>query len=244
MPPMPRRCARRASRPSILAHTKKGYGMGDAGQGRMTTHQQKKLDERRPDRVPQPLPAAADRRAGHAGSTFYKPADDSARDALPASNAARRWAATMPRARRRRADACRCRRLARYAQLRAAGRRQGDEHDDGLRAPARRAAEGPGARPARRADRRRRGAHLRHGQPVQAGRHLFQRRPALRAGGHRLGAQLPRSDRRPDPRRRHQRGRRASPAGRRRPPATACTARRCCRSTSTTRCSASSASAT
>jgi pyruvate dehydrogenase E1 component len=28
----------------ILAMTKKGYGMGEAGQGRMTTHQQKKLD--------------------------------------------------------------------------------------------------------------------------------------------------------------------------------------------------------
>jgi pyruvate dehydrogenase E1 component len=28
----------------ILAKTKKGYGMGSAGQGRMTTHQQKKLD--------------------------------------------------------------------------------------------------------------------------------------------------------------------------------------------------------
>jgi pyruvate dehydrogenase E1 component len=29
----------------ILAHTKKGYGMGNAGQGRMTTHSQKKLDD-------------------------------------------------------------------------------------------------------------------------------------------------------------------------------------------------------
>jgi pyruvate dehydrogenase E1 component len=29
----------------ILAHTKKGYGMGNAGQGKMTTHSQKKLDE-------------------------------------------------------------------------------------------------------------------------------------------------------------------------------------------------------
>ena len=28
----------------ILAHTKKGYGMGSAGQGKMTTHSQKKLD--------------------------------------------------------------------------------------------------------------------------------------------------------------------------------------------------------
>jgi pyruvate dehydrogenase E1 component len=29
----------------ILAHTKKGYGMGTAGQGRMTTHSQKKFDD-------------------------------------------------------------------------------------------------------------------------------------------------------------------------------------------------------
>jgi len=30
----------------VLAQTKKGFGMGTAGQGRMTTHQQKKLDAR------------------------------------------------------------------------------------------------------------------------------------------------------------------------------------------------------
>ncbi len=37
--------ARHAGQPTvILAKTKKGYGMGSAGQGRMTTHQQKKLD--------------------------------------------------------------------------------------------------------------------------------------------------------------------------------------------------------
>jgi pyruvate dehydrogenase E1 component len=29
----------------VLAHTKKGYGMGAAGQGRMTTHSQKKMDQ-------------------------------------------------------------------------------------------------------------------------------------------------------------------------------------------------------
>src|SRR5690606_20833056 len=29
----------------ILAQTKKGYGMGSAGQGKMTTHSQKKLEE-------------------------------------------------------------------------------------------------------------------------------------------------------------------------------------------------------
>jgi len=37
--------ARHEGQPTvILAKTKKGYGMGTAGQGRMTTHQQKKLD--------------------------------------------------------------------------------------------------------------------------------------------------------------------------------------------------------
>src|SRR4051812_15294907 len=37
--------ARQAGQPTvILAKTKKGYGMGTAAQGRMTTHQQKKLD--------------------------------------------------------------------------------------------------------------------------------------------------------------------------------------------------------
>ncbi|MEM5433453.1 pyruvate dehydrogenase, decarboxylase component E1, thiamin-binding (plasmid) [Cupriavidus taiwanensis] len=40
------KAAERDGRPTvILAHTKKGYGMGAAGQGRMTTHSQKKLDD-------------------------------------------------------------------------------------------------------------------------------------------------------------------------------------------------------
>ncbi len=37
--------AQRTGQPTVvLAHTKKGYGMGSAGQGRMTTHSQKKFD--------------------------------------------------------------------------------------------------------------------------------------------------------------------------------------------------------
>jgi pyruvate dehydrogenase E1 component len=40
------RAATHAGQPTvILAHTKKGYGMGSAGQGKMTTHSQKKLDD-------------------------------------------------------------------------------------------------------------------------------------------------------------------------------------------------------
>ncbi|WP_298828179.1 alpha-ketoglutarate dehydrogenase [uncultured Piscinibacter sp.] len=66
----------RAKPTVILAQTKKGYGMGDAGQGRMTTHQQKKLE--RADliafrnRFDLPL---TDEQA--ASLQFYRPADDS-----------------------------------------------------------------------------------------------------------------------------------------------------------------------
>ncbi|MBE7366975.1 alpha-ketoglutarate dehydrogenase [Ramlibacter pallidus] len=61
----------------ILAHTKKGYGMGAAGQGRMTTHSQKKLDEAAllefRNRFNLPL---SDEQAKNL--SFFKPAEDSA----------------------------------------------------------------------------------------------------------------------------------------------------------------------
>jgi len=60
----------------ILAHTKKGYGMGEAGQGKMTTHSQKKLDETAliefRNRFNLPL---TDVQATQL--QFFKPADDS-----------------------------------------------------------------------------------------------------------------------------------------------------------------------
>ena len=60
----------------ILAHTKKGYGMGSAGQGKMTTHSQKKLDETDliayRNRFNLPL---SDEQA--TGLAFYKPEPDS-----------------------------------------------------------------------------------------------------------------------------------------------------------------------
>ncbi|MES2361645.1 MAG: alpha-ketoglutarate dehydrogenase [Pseudomonadota bacterium] len=61
----------------ILAHTKKGYGMGSAGQGKMTTHSQKKFDESDllefRNRFNLPLSDEQARRLD-----FYKPAPDSA----------------------------------------------------------------------------------------------------------------------------------------------------------------------
>ena len=60
----------------ILAHTKKGYGMGSAGQGKMTTHSQKKLDETDliefRNRFNLPI---SDEQARNLD--FYKPAEDS-----------------------------------------------------------------------------------------------------------------------------------------------------------------------
>jgi pyruvate dehydrogenase E1 component len=61
----------------VLAHTKKGYGMGSAGQGRMTTHSQKKLEDSDliefRNRFSLPLSDAAT-----TALTFCKPAEDSA----------------------------------------------------------------------------------------------------------------------------------------------------------------------
>src|SRR4051812_35625440 len=70
--------ARHRGQPTvILAHTKKGYGMGAAGQGRMTTHSQKKLDESAllefRNRFNLPL---SDEQAK--SLAFHKPAPDSA----------------------------------------------------------------------------------------------------------------------------------------------------------------------
>jgi len=68
---------RHRGRPTvILAQTKKGYGMGAAGQGRMTTHQQKKLDDGSllefRDRFALPLSDEA-----CLSLNFYRPAEDS-----------------------------------------------------------------------------------------------------------------------------------------------------------------------
>ncbi|MDA8521384.1 alpha-ketoglutarate dehydrogenase [Acidovorax sp. NCPPB 4044] len=60
----------------VLAHTKKGYGMGAAGQGKMTTHSQKKLDDADligfRNRFNLPLTDAQ-----ATGLAFYRPAEDS-----------------------------------------------------------------------------------------------------------------------------------------------------------------------
>ena len=163
--------ARHVGQPTvILAHTKKGFGMGSAGQGRMTTHQQKKLDAEAlrefRDRFSLPLTDAQAE-----ALEFYKPDADA-----PAMRylAERREAlgGPMPGAAQRRRSGSGAAGFP-VGPVRTRGGRQGDVDDDGVRADARRPAQGRGARAAGRADRRRRGPHLRHGQPVPPGRHLL-----------------------------------------------------------------------
>ncbi|WP_370459866.1 alpha-ketoglutarate dehydrogenase [Pusillimonas sp. ANT_WB101] len=69
--------AKHTGQPTVIfAHTKKGYGMGAAGQGRMTTHSAKKFDDEAlldfRDRFELPLSDEQTRQL-----QFYKPADDS-----------------------------------------------------------------------------------------------------------------------------------------------------------------------
>ena len=90
--------ARHEGQPTvILAQTKKGYGMGTAGQGRMTTHQQKKLDTEElfafRERFALPLTDAQVR-----GLRVRPPAARIARDGVPA-RAARKLGGYLPGAR-------------------------------------------------------------------------------------------------------------------------------------------------
>ena len=68
----------------ILAQTKKGYGMGHWGQGKMGAHQAKKLEDDALARLPRPLRAAALRRATCRRCAFYRPGAGQPGDALPA----------------------------------------------------------------------------------------------------------------------------------------------------------------
>ena len=214
--------------------------MGEAGQGRMTTSPADEARARGPDRVPQPLPAAA-------GATSRRPRSRSSSrartrrrcatctPAAPHSAPTCRPAAATPRR-------CPCPNRA-LGRLRAARRRQGDEHDDGLRAAvlgraAEDAALGPRVVPIV-ADEARTFGMANLFKQVAIYSNVGQN---ARARGHWLvlryrEATTARSSRRAS----------AKPGAELVVAAATsywCAAPRCCPSTSTTRCSASSASAT
>ena len=144
----------------ILARTIKGYGLGEAGEGKNITHQQKALNEqellRFRDRFDIPL---SDEEV--VGAPLYRPAEDSSEmDYLPRAASRPRWW----RAR----SACRAQPT--HVPARGTVRRvpRGQRwprgvDDDGLRSHADRPPPRRQAREARRTHRARRGAHLRHG---------------------------------------------------------------------------------
>ena len=176
-------------------------------------------------------------------SRFYSPAEDSREMRYLQRTPRRRSAAACRRAgARRRRSRCRRSTATRASRSQADGKEMSTTM--AVVRLLERPAEGQGARAAHRADRRRRGAHVRHGEPVPPDRHLFAARPALRARGRGLDAVLPRGAGRPAARGGHHRSRRALVVDRGRHLVQRARRCRCCRSTSTTRCSASSASAT
>ena len=128
----------------ILARTIKGYGIGEAGEGKNITHQQKKLNEEelRAFRTRFGIPIAD---AEVAKAPFYRPPDNSPEVTLHARapQAARRL---RPEAHPGiRADQGRhAARLLR--RVRQGHRRPQGVHDDGVRADAGEAAEGQGDR--------------------------------------------------------------------------------------------------
>jgi homodimeric-type pyruvate dehydrogenase E1 component len=224
----------------ILARTIKGYGLGEAGEGKNITHQQKKLNESDlktfRDRFGVPIPDDA-----IADAPFYRPDEDSPevtyvkarRKALGGFRAEARGGGAGDQA----GDARHLRRVLRRQ------RSQG-VHDDGVREDAGEDAARQGDRQARGANRPGRSAHVRHGVALPRRRHLLEHRPGLRAGGHGHAALLQGSERRTDPGRGHHRSRDRFRRGSRRARPTRRRASTRFRSSSTTRCSASSASAT
>ena len=188
----------------LLIRTIKGYGLGDAGEGKNITHQQKKLneDELRAlrERFSIPVP---EEKLGEA--PYYRP-DDKSPEVAYLKERRKALGGSLP-VRNTQDDAARG--AAESGDLRRVQqghRRACRVDDDGVRAAAVEAAARPGARQDRRADRSRRSAHVRDGGAVPPGRHLLARRPAVRAGRHGHAPLLQGVDGRPDSRGRHQRG--------------------------------------
>ena len=226
----------------ILAKTKKGYGMGQWGEGKMTTHQQKKLDIEALARVSRPLRADAVRRrsrecallqarAGLAGNEVPARAPAGARRLSAGARAAPRRSSPSPP-------------LAAFGRLLEGSRGREQSTTMVFVQTACAAAQGSGDRPAHRAHRRRRGAHVRHAVAVPPGRHLLGGRASCT--NPRTTTSFSTTRKRRTARFSRKASPRPAPCRRGSPPrpATARTACRCCRSTRSIRSSDSSASAT
>ena len=225
----------------ILARTIKGYGMGEAGEGKNVTHQQKKMNEAdlRSFRTRFGIPISDEQIAE---APFYRPAEDSPELQYIRERRKALGGPVPQRSRPRRAVEGPAR--GRLRGVLQGHRRPQGVHHDGVRPHPVEAAPRQGNRRARRPDRPRRGAHLRHGSALPRRRHLLAHRPegTSRSTWTRScitrKRRTARSSRKASPR--PDRWRRSSPPA----PPTRPTGSTRFRSSSTTRCSASSASAT
>ena len=163
----------------ILAKTVKGYGMGEAGEGQMIAHQQKKLGDHAlksfRDRLQVP-----DHRRGYLESPVPDPAERQRGDELSqgAPRGARRVAARASPRQRAAGNSA----VVRVRRAAARDRRRARNFDDdGFRAHTDDAAARQDDRAAHRADRARREPHLRHGRAVPPDRHFQPGGTALSA---------------------------------------------------------------
>ena len=194
---------------AILCKTIKGWTLGPDIEGRNATHQIKKMNKEQlmrmrdrlylHDEIPE---SALDGDA----TPYFRPSKDSIeyqymmerRKALGGSVPKRivRYKAPSPQP----SDNA-------FAELRKGSGGQIRVDDDGLHTPAAQPRPRRTVRQVRRADHPRRGPHVRHGLAVPDAEDLRVAGPAVRAGRPRAAAQLRRVEDRPDPRRRHHRGR-------------------------------------
>ncbi len=191
----------------VLAKTIKGYGMGEAGEAQNIAHQAKKMEVEAMrvfrDRFALPISDAA-----LAGDTipFYKPADEAPEMLYLRERLAE--LGSVPQRRRKSASLAVPELSTFDAQLQGDGR-PAYLNDHGLRSDSQCDRARSRNRSARRSDRRRRIAHVRHGRHVPAARHLLVGRPALPPARCRAADVVPRGQAGPDPAGRHQRSRRA-----------------------------------
>ncbi len=187
----------------ILAKTVKGYGLGEAGEGRNITHNQKKMNEKelREFRGRFDIPITDD---VIAETPFYRPPPDSAEIKYLLER--RKTLGGFLPARKFKPVTLDVPKLDYFADFFKASNSE-ISTTTAFRQRAARFAAAQRHRPEYCPDHSRRGAHVWPGRVVPRDRHLFVQRPALRAGGQGIAALLSRGEGRPDSGGRHQRGR-------------------------------------
>ena len=160
----------------ILARTIKGYGLGEAGEGKNVTHQQKKLNEEELRDIPLAFRHSSQRRGLYRGSVL------SARGRQPGDSISAcppRGVGRLHPSPQGPLQASRLRSRRTVQGIFRWQRRQGSFYHHGLCRHVAENAQGSRNRQADRPHRSRRGAHVWHGVIVSHRWHLLQRWPAI-----------------------------------------------------------------